>query len=53
MQENNQQQRIAAPVMQVADQLAEIDHVLQMYNGFIGPVGHRLIGKFQHQTGQK
>ncbi len=53
VQKNNQQQCVAAPVMNVADQLAEIDNILQADNRFISPVGDRLVGEFQHQARDK
>ena len=50
MKKNDYQQGVAAPVVNIADQLTEVDSVLQMHDGFIGPVGYRLINKFEHQA---
>ena len=53
MKENDEQQGIAAPVMNVADQAAEKNGILQLNYGCIGLIGNRLVGKFQHQAGNE
>ena len=53
MKKNNEQQGIAAPVMNVANQATEKHGILQLNDGFIGLVGNSLVGKFQHQAGNK
>ncbi len=53
MKKHNEQQRIAAPVMNVADQPAEKHCILQVNDGSIGLIGYRLVGKFQHQAGNE
>ena len=53
MKQRNQQQAIAAPVMQVADQLTEQDVVLQIKDGIVGFIRHRLVDELHHQTGSE
>ncbi len=53
VQKDKNQQRIGAPVMNIANQLAKEHIVLQMNYRFIGAVGYRLIDKFEHQAGRK
>ncbi len=53
MKKDNQQQPVAAPVMQVADQLTEKHGILQVDNLGIGSVGNRLVDQLHHQPGCK
>ena len=50
VEQHDQQQQIGAPVMDVADQLAEINRILQMHDGVVSPVGNGLVDEFEHQA---
>ena len=51
MQEDPKQQDVAAPVMDVADQLPEKNVVLEIEDGFIGPGRRRFVNKFKQDPG--
>ena len=51
MQENYDQQNVGGPVVNISDQLPEWNIVLQVQDGFIGPIGQGHINEFEHQAG--
>jgi hypothetical protein len=44
-------EKVAAPMMYIADECPEENCVLKNHNGFIGPTGNRLIYKHEEDTG--
>lgn len=49
MEKDNDQEYVAAPVMDVSDQLTEQHVALQMDDGVVGIARHGLVDKFKHE----